>query len=497
MNLLLFVVFTANVLGIFNDPFEFEGDYGPESNSIRRHVFELVVSREAIAKNLTDSQIKELLGDADDQKVKEYRNLLIARAIEEEKNYGPILSELVTSELVSEIKKRWKEVGFADSDLERILHFLEQNKDKKVFRFLKNCPPELLSLDKALRDQAAREGKAFDFPILGSTQSLEGKNTFELKRNLVNAVFTEKTIALTNAAQASDLQAFSTPAGQVFFYWMYQALNLHLISSNPEMISQVNQVKEIFARTIANPAARASALKEKLLSSNAGVLFTQESDAFVAKALTADGLFLPVDLQNPKDGTFVLLRSDLWEPDYEVIAVEGYEGFEKGRMNLILAKQKGTGQRFLLASCHGHSTNSEDGRVQISLVMEKFHELSDGNLQLLIGTDANTKTEIDVTLFREHLDALGLIGTQVGPTTIKKRMATAQHAKAGRLAIDEEDYLITLKPENGGLFQWSDVSVGFRGEKADLNVTLPNLDHPFDHYPVRAEFVLTPPSESR
>ena len=55
------VVFTSNILGSFNDPFEFEGDYGEEMNSVRKDVFELVVSKEALARNLTDSQIKELI----------------------------------------------------------------------------------------------------------------------------------------------------------------------------------------------------------------------------------------------------------------------------------------------------------------------------------------------------------------------------------------------------------------------------------------------------
>lgn len=118
--------------------------------------------------------------------------------------------------------------------------------------------------------------------------------------------------------------------------------------------------------------------------------------------------------------------------------------------------------------------------------MEIFHQLSDGNLQLFIGIDANTKTKEDVKLFKEHLEMLGLTSTQAGPTTIKKRMITAQHSKAGRFAIDEEDYLITLKPEHGGQFQFSHVTVGFKEEKADTNQPLPNIYNPSDHYIVGA-----------
>ncbi|MDP1880028.1 MAG: hypothetical protein Q8K60_03705 [Parachlamydiaceae bacterium] len=515
MNLIMSIVIqTANILGIFTDPFEFEGDYGPEVNPIRSKVFEQVVSKEALSKNLSDTEIRKLLkeDDVSEEIVKEYRNLLVAQAISEEKEYGPTFSQLITPELIEELKNQQTELqksGFSSSDLEAILLFIEHYKDQKAFRFLRNNPPEILSLDKALKDKAAREGKKFDLPILGSTRFLEGQNSFELKKNLMKAVFNKETFASTkpqdsikqsikklnkdylnnffgDAANNQDLEAFSSSAGQVFFYWMYQSLNLHLISADSDMIEQINKVKEIFATTLGDPIARAIALKGKLIASGSEVLFTQESDALVPQTLTNDGLFLPVDHQNLQDGTLVLLRSDLWEPDYEIIAIEGYEGFKTGRMNVILATQKNTGQKFLLASCHGHSIRPEDGRLQISLIMEKFYQLSKGDLQLLIGIDANTKTEEDVNAFREHLDNLGLVGTEVGPTTVKKRMVAAQHSKAGRFAIDEEDYLITLKPENGGKFQFSDLTVGFKREKPDVNQSLPNIDNPSDHYPVGA-----------
>jgi len=522
MNLILsIVIHTANILGIFTDPFEFEGDYGSEVNPIRQKVFEQVVSKEALYKNLSDSEIRELMQESDvsEQSLKEYRNLLVVQAISEEQEYGPTFSQLVTPELIEELKNKQTELqnrGFSSSDLESILFFIEHYKDQKVFRFLRNNPPEILSLDKALRDKAAREGKNFDLPILGSTRFLEGQNSFELKKNLMEAIFTKETFASTkpqdsikqsikklnkdylnnffgDSANNQDLEVFSSSAGQVFFYWMYQSLNLHLISADSDMIDQINKVKEIFATTLGDPIARANTFKDKLIASDSGILFTQESDALVPQTLTNDGLFLPIDRQNPQDGTLILLRSDLWEPDYEIITIEDYEGYKTGRMNVILATQKGSGQKFLLASCHGHSTRPEDGRLQISLIMEKFYQLSNGDLQLsngdlqlLIGTDANTKTEVDVNRFREHLDNLGLVGTEAGPTTIKKRMVTAQHSKSGRFAIDEEDYLITLTPENGGQLQFSDLTVGFKKEKPDVNQSLPNMDNPSDHYAVGA-----------
>lgn len=515
---LCFVIQTANILGIFNDPFEFEGDYGPEVNPIRKKVFELVVSQEALIKNLSDSQVRDLMNEKplSEQDIENYRYHLVLQAIDKEKAYGPTLSELITPELINEIKIKQIElegIGFTKSDLQNILKFLETYKNQKMFRFLRNNPSELLSLDKSLKDQAAREGKSFDMPILSSSHLLEGKTALELKMNLFDALFTKETFTQTkpqqeiikslsklpndylkefygDTAKNRDLETFSSPAGQVFFYWMYQALNLHLVSINPDFIEQINQAKRIFSHSLGDPINRANTFKEKLISSDTGVLFVQESDAFVAQILTEDGLFLPITSQNTNDGTFVLLRSDLWQPDYQVISIEDYEGFKSGKLNVILAKQKGSGQQFMLASCHGSSTKPEDGRRQISLIMEKYHELSDGNLQLLIGIDANTKTDEDVMLFKQHLDALGLMSTEVGPTTVKRRMVTAQHAKSGRFAVDEEDYLITLKPEHGGMLQFSKVTLGFKEDKADITKPLPNVDNLSDHYPVGATLTL-------
>ncbi len=485
------VIHTANILGIFTDPFEFEGDYGPEVNPIRQKVFEKVMAKEAFSENL-DSEMRELMQKSD-------------------KEYGPTFLELVTSELMDEIAKKQKDLnGFANRDLSKIFYFLERYGDQKVFYFFRNNPAEFLSLDKALRAKASRDGKSFDLPILSSTQILKASNASDLKRDLLDAVFTEETLSLARSetdlkrslkkldkdflqkffgegAKNDDLELFCSPAGQTFFYWAYQALNLHLVAQDPGMIEQINQVKEIFANTIGEPKSRAQALKKKLLVANSGVLFTQECDAFLPHTLTCDGTFWPVDKQNPQDGCFIFLRRDLWEPDYELIDIEGYAGFKEGRMVVILATRKNSDEKFLLASCHGHSTMAEDGRLQVTLVMKTFHQLSqDLDLQLLIGIDANTKTEEDGRLLREHLDHLGLTATSVGPTTIKKRMVTAQHAKAGKVAIDEEDYLITLKPENGGRFLLTHSTVGFKEERADINKPLPNRDNPSDHYPVGA-----------
>lgn len=511
------VVHTANILGSFNDPFEFQGDYGPEVNPTRQQVFELVVSKEAIARNLNESQIKELLGheETDAAQLNRFHQTLINDAIQHDRQHGPTLAELIPSGVIEHLKTTQKNLQsqhFSTADLKGILNFIERYSDQKVFYFLRNHPSTLLNLEKILKDNACMYGKPFDLPVLSSTAPLLISNDPEgAKKDLLHKVFTEENLSLAKSedqlrtniakldpdflkaffgenANTQDLQAFCSPSGQVFFYWLYQSLNLHLVSTDDGLIQQINKVKDIFLQTLGDPEVRAASFREKLIQANSGVVFTQESDALVSEALTNDGLFHSVSKQNSEDGTLVFLRSDLWEPDYRVLSDDSYNGFAKGRLNVILARNKQTGTNFLVASAHGNSTRAEDGRLQISLIMQMFEELrlqpENAGLQVIIGIDANTKNEEDVLALREHLDHLGLVGTSVGPTTVKQRMVTVQHSKAGRFAIDEEDYVIVLKQENGGAFSLTTPTVGFRTEKPDPNATIPDKDNPSDHYPV-------------
>lgn len=517
-SLIYFTVYTANILGIFNDPFEFEGDYGPDINPIRQQVFQAVVSKEALAKNKTDDQIIQLYNEVNADNVSNLRYILINEAIKEDRQHGPSFSELVTPNLITAIKKKQQELQNSDFDnvqLTAILDFIERFADQKVFYFFRHSPHFLLSLDKTLRDKASREGKVFDLPILSSTQPLDGNSSEELKEKLLETIITSDVINLAKPelllkpqledldadylasifgkdASNNDLAVFCTPAGQAVFYWLYQSLNLHLISENPDFIEQINLVKTTFASTLADPYTRAQQLKERLMTTEAGVLFTQESDSIVAETLIHDGSFLPLQSQNQKDGTLIFLRSGLWEK-VNVISIDNYEGYSEGRINAVIATNMLTDQQFFLASAHGSSTDPRDGRLQIKCIVDKFHELkkSQGNenLQLLIGIDANTKSESDVEALRLHLDNLGLTATSVGPTTIKCRMVTAQHSKAGRFAIDEEDYIITLKPDKGGAFSLNNQTVGFSSERPNPSITLPNTRNPSDHYPVGATII--------
>ena len=283
-SLLCLIVFTSNILGSFNDPFEFDGNYGDEVNPIREYVFEQVVSKEALASNLTDFQIVQLMTSKNPstEEIQQYHQQLVAEAIQEDLQHGPTLNELISHDLIKQLLKKQQELqddGFSEADFTNILYFIDRYKDQRVFSFFRHNPPDLLSLDKILRNKATREGQNFDLPILSSTEPLKGESALELKVNLLESLFTKVTLSsvkskdklkeaiekldpiflkqhLGQNADNADLVIFTTPAGQVFFYWLYQSLNLHLISQNEAMISQVNKVKQIFVNTLGNPTER-------------------------------------------------------------------------------------------------------------------------------------------------------------------------------------------------------------------------------------------------
>lgn len=485
-NFVNLVVFTANILGSFNDPFEFEGNYGEEMNPVREYVFEQVVSKEALV-------------DISSLQDHEQYQIQLSKAIQKDLNHGPTLKQLVTSDLIQLLINKQQELndnGFSQKDLDNFFDFIDRHQDQKLFSFFRHSPSILLSLDKTLRDAATREGNILNLPILSSAQQLIGDNSAELKANLLEAIFTRDNLRATkpeeqvkiSLAHNKELVIFATPAGQAFFYWLYQSLNLHLIAEQESMIARINHVKQIFAETLGNPLMRAHSFKEKLITANASVVFTQESDEITCQHLTDDGLFHSIETQNSLDGTLVFLRSDIWEPNYQVISIEDYQGYAKGRLNVILATKKDSGEKFLLAACHGNSTNAADGRLQITKIKEKHLQFAsmpeNKGLQLIIGIDANTKSDEEVELLRDELESFGLTATHSGPTTIKKRMVTVQHSKSGHFAVDEEDFIITLKPEVGGNYLMTAPTIGFQEQMPDINITLPNINNLSDHYPV-------------
>lgn len=509
-----FVVTTANILGAFDDPFEFAGDYGEENNEIREKVFDLIVSKEALAKNLSKEALADLVAKSTITQA-----IFIADSIKEDKDHGPTLKEVVTPALFEQIKTKLLQLKTDQNDIDALARFVTKYGNEKIFYFMRNNPPDILKLEKALKDDAADKGKSFDLPVLGSKRILTGKNALELKKNLANYVFTQEVLSKANPTfvdkkdenkikpitvnidklkpdflrgffkngDNKDLYALCTPAGLAFFYWLYQSLIFDLIAEDRSLIDEINTVKTKFAASLGDPKKRAAVFRQRLIAADSKLLFTQEADKYTRDSLMQDDLFLPIGKQNTKDGTMILLRSDFWEPEFEIIPFNEYAKYNAGKLTAILATPKESQQKFLLVSGHGHSEQAEDGREQMQHAVKKLAQLIEERNEeifLIIGVDANTKKKEDVKAFRKMLDDLGLISTQVGPTTIKRRMVTVQHGKAGLYAVDEEDYIIVKQDQ----LALSNVTVGFGkpGEKANVTVSLPNMQNQSDHYAVSA-----------
>lgn len=492
--ILMLVIATANILGAFNDPFEFDGDYGPSMNPTREKVFELLISQEMRWKNATTEEVLKQIGAevTTPENLQATRQALIDEGRKRDLQHGPTWAELITPEAFTTLRQLQLDMAsplLTQEDISQFEAYVQTHGSEKVFPVMRKSPSGLLSYDKLLKDKASREGKPFTLPIVSSSAPLIGTDADRLKLNLLKQLFNEENLKLAQPLivlpEAS--KTFISPAGQLFYFWAYQALNLHLVAEEPGLVDAINQVKVDFAQNLGNPVARAQLFKEQVLTHDVGVLFTQESDLLTQNELLAGETFFPLDGQNRADGTLVFLRQDTWTQP-EALTLEQYPGFAKGRVNLVLATHLQSGTPFILAAAHGNSTNPEDGRNQISAIVEKFQALKDSlgldNLQLLIGIDANTKSEEDVQDLRNHLDSLGLVGTSVGPTTIKRRMVTAQQEKTYRMAVDEEDYIITLDPAHGGSFALESAHVGFGDGSPDLNQPLPNINNPSDHYPV-------------
>jgi hypothetical protein len=139
-NLFCLVVFTSNILGSFNDPFEFDGNYGDEVNPIREYVFEQVVSKEAIACNLTDFQIAQLMTSENPstEEIQQYRQKMVVEAIQKDLQHGPALNELIPPDLIEQLLLKQQELqvdGFSETDFSNILYFIDRYRDQKLFSF--------------------------------------------------------------------------------------------------------------------------------------------------------------------------------------------------------------------------------------------------------------------------------------------------------------------------------------------------------------------------
>lgn len=501
-----FLVITFNVLSGFVNPFEFDGCYSDRIDPLRKKIFEKLMLEETVVKNLTDEELDK---KAKQEKIpldaiEDFHKKLITEAKKNDLERGPTLEELLPEKLLTVLQEKLKEVAVSEKTWKDLQNFYEKHKQKKIFSFIKHSPEKFLSIEKRLPNIAS-------LPIVGSLALLPEKEYTALSQNLLDQLITKKQLSSLNFckelqkslnrysetdlksflgedASLSDLELFTTPIGELIYYWIYESLHLYLITDTPSLLQDVNLVKEHFAKHLADPTFRTQSIKEDLLNKHPALLFLQECDRYLLEALTNDSFFLPIQDQNMKDGTLVLLEKDQWEEDYQVIPVEEYKGYKEGKVNIVLAKQKSSSIPFLLASCHGASLDPSDGRKQISIIMKKYRSFQKNNphLQLIIGIDANTKSQKEVEALYEHLDSLHLVCTKVGATTIKRRMITTEQEKAGIYIQDQEEYLITLGNQADRLAMLSKPFLRFDNKEEGF---LPNPSNLSDHYPVGAYMI--------
>lgn len=278
-----------------------------------------------------------------------------------------------------------------------------------------------------------------------------------MKKHLdFNTMKDAKGIALTPA----ELEWACTPGGQVIMFGYWQALQLQL-ASKVVTAAEINDGKKELQKLLGSMKDRAVAFVKDLMRLDVGVVATQECPKEHIAEMTREptawekfcGRKRYFHVHKDEDGkevagavgTGVFLREDLWEPDAQIIphVCAG----AKSKLVCVLATQKKTGQKFLHVSIHGDSSHPEDGRDKLKEAFNVFKALSTmpGNedLELVIGTDANTKKAVDIEALRELAFSMGLQITDVGSTSIKVRAQSVQIAKIGDRVDTEEDFGLT------------------------------------------------------
>ncbi len=499
--IICFLVITFNVLSNFVNPFEFDGSYDSKIDPIRKEIFHTLMLEERLVKNLTEEELER--EKPKDIEANIWKKQLIASAKQRDKQKGLTLSELIPLELYHCLERKYQELELSEKNWRLFDRFYKKYSSKKIFSFWKHSPKGFLSIEKKLSDLSS-------LPIVGSEALLPEKSFEELAIDLMERIFTQERLQskiyrndlskqltsypledlkdyLGNESSPSDLEPFFSPEGQLLYYWIYESLHLYLVSEK-QLIHDINLVKQHFQKSLADPDIRIEKIKEDLLNKHPSLLFLQECDPRLLEELTGDGFFLTVGEQNVADGTVVLLEKDHWEKEYSLVPIHEYRRSKEGKMNLIIARQKRSHIPFLLASCHGASLDPSDGREQISIIMKKYETLQkkEPNLQLLIGIDANTKSQEEVDSFYNHLESLGLVCTKVGATTIKRRMVTTEQEKAAVYIEDQEEYLITLGENRDRIAMLSKPFLRFDSKEEGL---LPNPSNLSDHYPVGAYII--------
>lgn len=248
---------------------------------------------------------------------------------------------------------------------------------------------------------------------------------------------------------------------------MYHATLLHLVK---DILDNVNTIKKYYKETIGNEEVKNIWLLNTVKDSD--IVFTQECNNQIMSVLISE-LFYPIDdIQNINNGCLIFLKREKWSNIVNV-------SLEKNnlKVNIILAKYSDN-KEYMLASCHGNSRDASDGRNLITIIYNIYlrHKQNNNNLNLIIGTDANTKSNTDINLFNLLIKNLSLYSSyekNQNYTTIKKRMITTQISKSLVTSHHIKDYIISNNEIDNVIIN------------SNQNM-LPNLENLSDHYPVHA-----------
>lgn len=511
------VVFTANVLGIFSDPFEFDGDYGEFINGVKREVEGLI-----IGKALQEPSEEEIAEDL---------------------QYGPTLEELLPCSLRKFLLDTCSNRGFDRKKVKAILTELQTHKPEKLFYFLKHCPPSLLNVDKIFRLAAKEANKPFPMPIINSSVPIVGKTSLDQKKHLADVLFTLDNLQLaknidkeletelensevpllvakTTAAvvpeeieeeagpeaeagpelrvhEAVDpdfVRLFSSKEGQLIFYFLYQSMNIHLVS---HMMDRVNQAKVEFAKKLGDPQKRAQFFAEKFAAENADVVFAQECDRYLPQEMAKLGYFSterkpvpdkedPANIKwelNSKDGSVIFLNSKT----FKGASIHPYDEEEdpKHKTTVITADFFDAQRPVVLASCHVSDGNNLKIFSILNRVTEIYQKDKDAGA-VVIGLDANPQSKEQESDIRERLKEKGLKTIKVGNTEVKRRKITLLHKKINLLFRREKNMIIADAQTN---FDMKNGTVGFKKPPLDSDMLLPHEQIPSDQAPVGVKIV--------
>jgi len=519
--LVSFKIMGANTLAGMDSPFEFSGELGlgQKADETRARVWEAVTSMASFYKYCPADLILEEDGSVPAD-IDARRTALIRAAIAREKTYGPTFGELITPEFIASLRRNFPNES---AEIDAFVVWVNKFKDVHAFPLLRNYPGKLIAMDKLINDTRS-EGLVDAPPTPYSTVQISENPAEAIDRllgylarfpkEMKDAKLTEVQEEVANFEEAKlkkllgdnavsgvdgDLSLFTrTRFGQKLFHAVYNEENRRLIAAAAQkegatttLLQDVNQLKQRFAETLADPQIRANVYLKNIKKHEFGVVFTQEAYQQIIDGLAPN--YLPIDRQvDARVGRdcLIFLHRDLWDEDYKVISFEGkYADKDRKHLTMVLAKCKQTGEWFAFASSHGDAGKSEDGRRQLELIKEAFDSLDRKlypNIQLVVQADANTKTREDATAYQDKADDLDLEYSEMLETCFKQRMATVMNNKVGKFDRNPGDLFLVLCARVGGLFKITHLKIGYK-EEQDRDSKLPTLKYPSDHFPISAK----------